>query len=193
MKTKIFVLTFICFMVSLFSKSYCQVMPVDSVTKKITYTGTLSFTIKKEEAYKKTKDWFVNTKYFTQQFQDAAFNKMTIAGATSVYYKKEGGVANTGFVINKSNEVTSNSTQQNAAGSVSYKIELVFSLNKLTYKITNFIHQGTGEIGDGGPLENYPLCGAEKIGTIPNWESYKQQVNDAVLKTIEDYKSILQI
>jgi hypothetical protein len=193
MKTKIFVLTLICFMLSLFGKLFSQNMPVDSVTKKITYAGSLSFTIKKDEAYKKTKEWFTGTKYFTQSFDDAIFNKMTIQGATSVYYKKEGGVANTGFVINKSNEVSSDATQQNPAGSVSYTIELVFSLNKVTYKITNFIHKGTGEIGDGGPLENYPLCGAEKIGTIPNWDYYKQQVNEAVLKTIQDYKSLLLI
>lgn len=193
MKTKIFVLTLICFMLSLFSKSYCQNMPIDTVTKKITYTGSISFSSKKDEAYKKSKDWFTGTKYFTQSFDDATFNKMTIQGATSVYYKKEGGVANTGFVINKSNEVSSNSTQQEAAGSVSYTIDLAFSSNKVTYRITNFIHKGTGEIGDGGPLENYPLCGAEKIGTIPNWDYYKQQVNDAVLKTLEEYKSLLQI
>jgi len=168
-------------------------MPIDTVTKKITYTGSISFSSKKDEAYKKSKDWFTGTKYFTQSFDDATFNKMTIQGATSVYYKKEGGVANTGFVINKSNEVSSNSTQQEAAGSVSYTIDLAFSSNKVTYRITNFIHKGTGEIGDGGPLENYPLCGAEKIGTIPNWDYYKQQVNDAVLKTLEEYKSLLQI
>jgi hypothetical protein len=87
--------------------------------QKITYTGSISFTCKKDEAYKKTKEWFTGTKYFTQSFDDATFNKMTIQGATSVYYKKENGVANTGFVINKSNEASSNSTQQDAAGSIS--------------------------------------------------------------------------
>ncbi|MCC6252461.1 MAG: hypothetical protein IT238_08375 [Bacteroidia bacterium] len=142
-----------------------------------------------EGFFKEINDEIYQLKYIDY---DKSKNTYYLSGSVSVYYKDTRGVANSGFTIGNDHAITSNSEKTESGGYFMFNLAIKINGNKAQYTYSNFVHRGTGPIGNGGPIEGYPECGSEKIGGIPNWNSFKQQADTECERIANKLKSMLQ-
>jgi hypothetical protein len=152
-----------------------------------------SFTI---NASKATEEFFklINDEVFQVKYlnYDKTKNTYYFTGNIPLYYKDNSGVGNSGYSIGNNYAITTNAEKTESGGYFSFNLSLKISGNNVVFVFSNYVHKGTGAIGNGGPYENYPECGSEKIGGIPNWESFKKQADSESEKIIEKIKGLLQ-
>lgn len=123
---------------------------------------------------------------------DKAKNTYYFTGNIPLYYKDHSGVGNTGFTIGSDHSISGSAEKTESGGSFAFKLSLKISDNKAAFVFSDYVHSGTGAIGNGGPYEGYPVCGSDKIGGIPNWESFKKQADTESENIVNKLKKLLQ-
>lgn len=146
-KSKFFVLATILFIHCNFAFGQSkQIVPTDSVTNKITYSGVvvLDSSAKKHELYSLTREWFVKAFRSAKdviQIDDVNNGRIVGKGSTLVTYKNVFGSPNEG-------------------GNISFIITILLKDGRYKYEITDFYHSGsvlsmgTAIMSDIGPCEN---------------------------------------
>ena len=148
--------------------AFCQTMPVDKATGRITYTDIVNCdSAGRKDIYNAAKLWVLNA-FGTGKPVAQANNieNTTIVFKPAVAVRTEGGVS---------------------AGYVYYTFTIECKDGKYKYTLTDFKHQMSTETNtcDGGNLENdVYLCPQLLMNKKLFWAGVKQQTNDAVLALI---------
>src|SRR5436190_17424620 len=151
---KKYIILIIC---SLFyNLTFSQVLPVDSTTKKITFSEAISVAgATKDQLYMRAKN--LNMMRENVKVDNKADGTYSYKGQVKVSYPApQVGMAHTGFV--------------------SYVVVIFVKDGKYKYTITDFIH--TSDKGNGGKLEGkLPECN-KYVLTPSGWAAIKKQTND---------------
>jgi len=149
--------SFLILAIFLSFSAFCQNLPIDSASHKITYTEVVDIPdAKKDQLYSLAKEWFARTYNSSQkvlQVQDLEAGKLI------------------GKALSKS------TLKGYDAGYVKYTISVFVKDGKYKYEITDLAHEkGSSTLGSGGALEN------SKAGTMSimgkQWASIKTQADD---------------
>ena len=161
----------------------------DGKKKEISGSVNVSPSKIKSETMEKINDEIYQLKYISR---DSKSNTYMFSGSIAVYYTNNKGVANTGFSIGSNHAINDKQEIKENAGYFNFQLTLKNSGESLNYKFTKFMHHGNGEIGNGGDYDSYPECGSEKIGGIPNWDSYKKQSDEECENIIKKLSALFE-
>ena len=161
------------------------IMPIDSITNKITYQEVVELpNLTAEKLYLRAKEWFSSAFVSGKNvidFDDNKGFKIIGKGTINIIFKNELGNVGDG-------------------GNVSFTLSLFFKDNRYKYIITDFIHEQspgmTSRSAIGGHLENEkPACGKYLL-PMKYWEKVHEstqiQIEQLILslnKFLKDLKS----
>lgn len=157
---KKFLIVILLFPFSSFSQ--IPILPIDSTTNLITYTGVVKVQGNKDELYSRAREWFAkayNSSLNVIQMDDK--EKIVGKALMQVYFKALG--------------------KDQKSGYVNYTISIYFKDNKYKYEITNFYH--SGQYNDDG---NYiSAMGSCEDMMAEKKKSYKK-VYDYILYQVDE-------
>lgn len=160
-----------------------QKLPIDSETKKITYTEVVEVPgLKKDDLYSKAKAWFV-----------------TSTGTTKLALELED--KETGKLLGKvNNPIKINNPPLNnkfEVGSVIYNITVIVKDDKYKYTFTDFTHDSNGrdKVMSCGAFENKKSAAKSMLtGEMPTnwqWNKIKSDTEESVMAQIESLKKVM--
>ena len=171
-------LVFIVFLIA-FSSLKAQILPIDSVTKLVTYQGVETVSGKtKLEIYSALRGWvataFKDSKSVIQM-DDKDAGKIICVGNIPVSF------------LNRRNEPYMD------AGIVKFELTILIKDGRYKYIFSNFFHEFKGRTSgnitydcSGEKIENEkPACGTFSLSKS-NWESIKQQIDEIAKKMIKN-------
>jgi len=161
-------------------------LPIDSITKKITYTQVVyvDSSLNSQELFSIGKEWFAksfNSSNDVIQMADKESGKIVGKGTMQVYCKSIGSHRKCGFV--------------------NFTISIYLKNARYKYEITNFIHTGQtisrdNVIPDYGPCEywindkrEYPLMSQNGVQKISNY--FLKQLDDDIKALTDDLKKVM--
>lgn len=149
-------------------------LPIDSITKNITYTNVVNVdSLSKNELFSRAQEWVVKTYNSGKdvvQLSDKDNGKLIGNGALDVSWK-------------------------NMSGYIKYTISIYVKDGKYKYEITNLHHimSGTGKLPDGGTCEgmmntNDKFMFQSRQG---EYDTYLTQANDKINLLLKSLKSTM--
>ncbi len=149
------------------AKAQTKTFPIDTATKKITYSEVVQITgATKDELYKRSKNLGVSGS--GTQKDDAAQGLYVYKGSFSVSYP-------------------SPQMALTHTGTVEYTVTIASKDGRYKYIITNFVHSGPR--ASGGKLESKePECGKYTL-TMAGWGAIKKQTMEQMDKFILNLKA----
>lgn len=151
-------------------------MPVDEVTKLITYTEVVEEKgMNKDTLYNRGLRWFKS--YFKNPSQ-------AIKNADAAAHEIDGGYK---FVIKRPDPAAKKDPKPMVdAGLVNYKMKLIFKDGRFKYEVTNFAWAQTSYY----PIERWMDTEAKNYD--PNFASYLQQTDQYVKEMIESLVNFIE-
>ena len=151
-------------------------LPIDIETNTITYTEVvvLDTTLKKDELYSRSREWFAKTyKSANSVIQMDEKEEGKIVGRASIPVTYKG----------------------SSAGSISYSVSVYIKDGKYKYEFTNFQHQGPGNMQSFGSCTKM-LNTTDKVMGISmqkTYNNYLNQMHTDIIETISSLKSTLAL
>ncbi len=161
------VTTFILVAIAFFANAQTKTFPIDSTTKKITYSGVITLDgVSKDILYKRAKNLGISGA--GTQKDDPAQGVYIYKGSFSVSYR--------GPQVGLQHK-----------GSVEYQVTIACKDGRYKYIVTNFTH--SSDKGNGGKLEgSQPECG-KLLLVLPAWGDIKNQTMEQMSKFIGNLTS----
>ncbi|MBX9852185.1 MAG: DUF4468 domain-containing protein [Cytophagaceae bacterium] len=154
------------FAIILYCVSNAQVLPVDSTTKKVTFSEVVSVAgATKDQLYMRAKN--LNMLRDNVKVDNKAEGTYSYKGSITVKYPAP-------------------HTGMSHTGTVSYVVTISVKDGKYKYTITDFVH--TSDKGNGGKLEgNLPECN-KFVLTTAGWATIKKQTKESMDKLVASIK-----
>ena len=182
---KVSIALFLMFSITVFCKNETPVLPIDSISKKITYTDKVfvDSATNKQELFSRAREWFAKTYKSSSkviQMEDKESGKIIGKALMQVYHKGLGMSFESGYI--------------------NYTFSIYIKDGKYKYEVTDFYHTGQ-YVGNGKRIADYGTC-ENMINTTDNdlgfsrqstYNYYLFQMDNNIKSLIVDLKTAMAV